>query len=46
LSREGRNISISYAICVFGEPFDRPLDERDIGKIPQWPMILGDKWDF
>jgi hypothetical protein len=24
---------------------DRPLDEQEIGKIPQQPMILGDKWD-
>ena len=31
----------------FGEgAFDRPRDAQDIGKIPQRPMILGDKWDF
>jgi hypothetical protein len=24
----------------------RPLDEQEIRKIPQRPMILGDKWDF
>lgn len=28
------------------EAFDRPRDAQDIGKIPQRPMILGDKWDF
>jgi hypothetical protein len=26
--------------------FDRPLGEQDLRKIPQRPMILGDKWDF
>ena len=31
----------------FGEgAFDSPLREQDIRKIPQRPMILGDKWDF
>jgi hypothetical protein len=31
----------------FGEGvFDRPLGEQDAWRIPQRPMILGDKWDF
>ena len=25
---------------------DEPLCGQDVGKIPQRPMILGDKWDF
>jgi hypothetical protein len=25
---------------------DKPLDEQDVRRIPQRPMILGDKWDF
>jgi hypothetical protein len=25
---------------------DEPFDEQHIRKIPQRPMILGDKWDF
>jgi hypothetical protein len=25
---------------------DRPSGEQDVRKIPQRPMILGDKWDF
>jgi hypothetical protein len=28
------------------ESLDEPLGEQDIKKIPQRPMILGDKWDF
>lgn len=27
-------------------PGDEPFGELDIGKVPQRPMILGDKWDF
>jgi hypothetical protein len=31
----------------FGEGMcDRPLGEQDVWRIPQRPMILGDKWDF
>ena len=25
---------------------DEPFCGQDIGKVPQRPMILGDKWDF
>jgi hypothetical protein len=28
------------------EALDRPLGEQKIKKLPQRPMILGDKWDF
>ena len=31
----------------FGEgAFDTQFGEQDVKKIPQRPMILGDKWDF
>ena len=28
------------------EPFEGPIGEQEIRRLPQRPMILGDKWDF
>jgi hypothetical protein len=29
-----------------GEAPEQPLDQKGIRRLPQRPMILGDKWDF
>jgi hypothetical protein len=29
-----------------GEALEQPLDQKGIRRLPQRPMILGDKWDF
>ena len=28
------------------EALDRPLGDQEVRRLPQRPMILGDKWDF
>ena len=33
-------------LMLHGDFGDGPFGEADIGKIPQRPMILCDKWDF
>jgi hypothetical protein len=33
-------------LMFHGDSGDKPFCGQEIGRVPQRPMILGDKWDF
>ena len=33
-------------LIFYADSGDTPFSGQEIGKVPQRPMVLGDKWDF